>query len=213
MARDHFIYQLGRQLRFLETSCRDYDAGNWEEAIRIATTLRVIFHHTNNSTSLLSHLGETTINLLSTCGQRASTYQDGFWPGFLQARICIEPPSTEFHPNLGTRPGCHKQVLLSYWWHTEMVFFCAGRKFKRKQLVLDAANKDGGSHVDAALPANYKWLLDGEYFKFSAKPANAPETEYPIRFGHVAALRQIAYEVLHSTDLLKLTQSGVHQCR
>jgi hypothetical protein len=61
-----FKGHLTKQLGFLERSCQSYDAGISDEAIRIATVIRVIIHHTGASTSLLKHLGATTINLLST---------------------------------------------------------------------------------------------------------------------------------------------------
>jgi hypothetical protein len=107
-------------------------------------------------------------------------------------------------PNLNTLSGVHRQVPFSYWWDTEMVFFVEGRKFKRRQLVLDAANKDGGAHVDDSLAPDYKCLLEGEYFTLGVKPPSGTEAKYPTRFAHVAALRQIAHEVLNSPDLMRL---------
>src|SRR5437762_2025805 len=62
-----FREQLSKQLGFLQTSCREYDAGNTNEAIRIAQALRVIFHNTRNSTSLLMHLRGNSISMHSTC--------------------------------------------------------------------------------------------------------------------------------------------------
>ena len=47
---DDFVEQLGKQLRDIETSAREYDAGNKDAAIRIATSLRAIFHHTGKQT-------------------------------------------------------------------------------------------------------------------------------------------------------------------
>jgi hypothetical protein len=52
-----FTGQLQRQLGFMENSARAYDAGHRDEAIRLATSLRVLFHQTPKSTSLLRHLG------------------------------------------------------------------------------------------------------------------------------------------------------------
>jgi hypothetical protein len=63
---DELSLQLQKQLGFLTRSCRDYDLGESDEAIRIATTIRVLIHQTPKSTSLLKHLNSTTINLLST---------------------------------------------------------------------------------------------------------------------------------------------------
>ena len=61
-----FTAQLQRQLGFMENSARAYDAGHRDEAIRLATSLRVLFHQTPKSTSLLWHLGAESIMMLST---------------------------------------------------------------------------------------------------------------------------------------------------
>jgi hypothetical protein len=66
MAATDFQRQLGRQLQFIENSCKEYDLGCKDEAIRISTALRIIFHDTKSSTSLLSHLQCATLNMLST---------------------------------------------------------------------------------------------------------------------------------------------------
>ena len=71
MSHVNFVSQLDNQLRYIETSAREYDAGQIIEAIRIATSLRVIFHQTNRSTSILTHLQSNNIKLSTTLG---STY-------------------------------------------------------------------------------------------------------------------------------------------
>jgi hypothetical protein len=66
MTANHFQIQLGRQLSFIERSCRDLDAGHKDEAIGISITLRVLFHDTEIHTSLLTHLKAKQIKLLAT---------------------------------------------------------------------------------------------------------------------------------------------------
>jgi hypothetical protein len=66
MSHVDFAGQLDRQLRFIETSAREYDTGNKDEVIRLGTAPRVVFHDTNTSTSLLKHLNAEGIRLLST---------------------------------------------------------------------------------------------------------------------------------------------------
>jgi len=55
-SKQRFLHKLGEQIQFLERSCEFYD-GKESEAIRIATSLRIIFHQTQKSTSLIEHLG------------------------------------------------------------------------------------------------------------------------------------------------------------
>ena len=67
MTHARFRQRLRQQLSFIENSCAAYDSGETEEAIRVATCLRVLFHQTRNSTSLLTHLNATDVELFSTC--------------------------------------------------------------------------------------------------------------------------------------------------
>jgi hypothetical protein len=52
-----FHAHLKTHLGFLARSCIAYDQGHLEEALRMAVSLRVMFHDTQSSTSLLRHLG------------------------------------------------------------------------------------------------------------------------------------------------------------
>lgn len=58
--------QVKYQFNFLENSCRLYDEGFPEEALRIAVTLENILSLRNNATSLLKHLGQQDALLYST---------------------------------------------------------------------------------------------------------------------------------------------------
>jgi len=69
-----FEKKLDQQLKFLKASISAFDQGDEDEAIRIATILRVLFHDTRNSESLLKHLllknRSTSIQLFrNTCQQ------------------------------------------------------------------------------------------------------------------------------------------------
>lgn len=59
-AVDRFRRLLSSHVGFLKRSCWLFDQGHEDEALRIATSLRVLFHDTDASTSLLTHLGMKT---------------------------------------------------------------------------------------------------------------------------------------------------------
>jgi hypothetical protein len=191
-----FVEQLDKQLRYIETSAREYDAGNKDEAIRIATSLRVIFHHTGETTSLLAHLRARFTRLLSSVGQPPYP-QDWYSPMAdiegkfhfpaiqvaAQPVTVIEPP--RYRPML-ERKKLTRQVQAPDWWGNEPVIILQGKKVTRKVIVLGASNKDGGVHVDRGTPAD------------SGGP------EFKANNAHVAAVRQMAYEVLKSPELLRL---------
>jgi hypothetical protein len=65
---------LEEQIRFLARSCSAFDAGAEDEGVRIATSLRILFHDTAISTSLVRHLGLPDQMLSSSRGH--SDYKD-----------------------------------------------------------------------------------------------------------------------------------------
>ena len=65
-----FKKRLREQLGFLERSADAFDEGHREEALRIATALRVIFHNTPSSTSLLRHLNAVNVMVRSAAPDR-----------------------------------------------------------------------------------------------------------------------------------------------
>jgi hypothetical protein len=194
--------QLRRQLDFLQTSCDLYDSEKREEAIRIAVGLRVLFHNTKNSTSLLRHLGATSINLLSTCEKIPKGA-----PFFHNLTVIhILPPDLTFDckPKLGTAHS-RRMVAFQKWWDQEVVYlFDRHKKIRRKDLILYAANKDGGAHVDSNLPPDYEMIINGLGWKMSFKHPHGVEEETKLRFAQFAPLRQMAFEALNSPDLLNL---------
>ena len=78
------------------------------------------------------------------------------------------------------------------------------QRITRKDIVLAAANKDGGAHVDANLTDEYKALTkDGAVGCFVYETLGN-RLEAPIRDAHLVSLRQIGCELLHSPELTKL---------
>jgi hypothetical protein len=204
MAGIDFVGQLKRQLQFLRTSCKEYDDGNVDEGIRIATALRVIFHHTAASTSLLVHLGATSVDVLSTAGKRPGTHPNGFWPALVQIKYDVSTNVLACVPALNARAGAHHLLTASAWWDSEMVFYGMGKLYKRKRLVLHAANNDGGAHVESSLPQDYSWLIDGATFAMGFKTKDGGDFMNKLPNPHLAYLRQMGFEVLSSPAMLAL---------
>jgi hypothetical protein len=195
-----FIEHLRRQLGFLERSCASYDAGYKDEAIRIATIIRVLIHNTRASTSLLKHLNETTINLLSTTTEPSPQTISFIGLGIMR----ITGGKSDYVPKLGDGPSINASVPVIKWWD-QIVMVLNGQRISRKDIVLAAANKDGGAHVDAELSAEYKALAkDGAVGSFVYQTQDA-RVEAPIQGAHLVSLRQLGYELLHSPELIKLT--------
>ena len=183
--------QLKSQLGSIERSCVSFDAGFRDEAKRIATTIRVLVRDTSSSTSLLTHLGANSVKLLSTC------------------MLIVEPPeilvfdgltsrtSAGFIPKLGK--GRHEKEMTCGDWWAQLVLIIRNARFTRKRLVLEIANKDGGSHVDANLTPDYEQIVNNFWFQGAVGAVATPFTET-----HLLSIRQLGYEVLNSPELLNL---------
>ncbi len=199
VVRARFVVKLREHLRFVLASCGAYDAGDESEALRIAVSLRVLFHDTANSTSLASHLDMKDWKILSS--PRTSL---GGHTAFVKIKMNFAS-STPMRalPLLGRR---FESVPLDTWWRGRTVYSFEQREYCRHDLVLAAANKDGGAHVDAKLERFYEDLasgirslgLDGKNLQYNgAAPFDRSQIQYPQNL-HQAMIRQFGHEVLAS---------------
>jgi hypothetical protein len=196
-----FKAHLAQQLGFLERSAAAYDSGHRQEAIRIGTTLRVIFHDTRKSTSLLHHLNALNVLVRSEAPDRAR--QDAQLAG---RRILGEFSWSLAQFSLkGFLPctdpsGPHRLIEAPQWW-TETFAHMEGIDYTRKAVVLWAANKDGGAHVDDELVPEYEQLKAAGSLGSIEGPGGQ---SIPIEDAHLTFLRTMAFEVLNSPDLMAL---------
>jgi hypothetical protein len=184
-----FAKQLRRHLRFIETSCRLYDGGDIDEALRIAVSLRVLFHDHNRNFSLLTHLGKkSSIRLISTIGLGQTEMQ---LDKNLRLALPFEFTLDGVAPPLdATRPT--RLIECVDWWNEIVMVQRQG--FSRWDVIRAAANQLGGAHVDGELRDKSAVLMDG-IGTFNG--GELIETHFPL-------LRQIGYEVLASPELTGL---------
>lgn len=79
------------------------------------------------------------------------------------------------------------------WWLTD-VFIDANRNaLSRKDLILTAANQDGGTHVDPELEEVYARLARENFLEAVGSDGR---TSYPVAGALFSAIRQIGHEVL-----------------
>jgi hypothetical protein len=204
-ANNRLEVKLREQLDFLKRSCDLFDQGYESEAIRIATALRVLFHHTKYSAALLHQLGFAKKKKMLS-----SAHGHGDWQDYLKQQIAIgskEP--VKMTPMLGSD---FRELAMSDWWE-ETLFIHDKKKYSRRLVILSAANKDGGAHVDPKLEAYYEVLAEGEYavsisvtgnwgfdenerVRFSGEPWLEEGVKYYAKNAHLALIRQFAHEVL-----------------
>jgi hypothetical protein len=204
-----------RQVKFIRNSCAFYDQGDVEEAVRIAVASRVLFHDSTHSVSLLTHLGSNSISMLTTA---APFVDDPPMPNLYLVQPVVDIRLTNDNRTANMRCPCYPllnrsmrndSIPFSKWWAEELVIEHKEPPslLTRKNLVLAAANKDGGAHVDEELHPTYDYarLGSGVEIEIHFKPEWAlPAQKAAYENVQFATLRQIAYEVLNSPALLAL---------
>ncbi len=194
--RAHLVKQLG----FLWRSCAAYDQGHTDEAIRIATVIRVVLHDTRRATSLLKHLDALNITLstsVSTMDRSGTVFLFGMGRGTANASGMTWKANTDC-------TGIVRQLSIEDWWN-QVVFISGSTQATRKSLVLTAADRDGGAHVDSKLSAEYEALMTtGErgWFHYPGEDG----AFRPIMDSHLMYIRQMGFELLNSPDLLDLAR-------
>lgn len=189
-----FPEQLRRQLTFIERSAAAYDEGIHEEALRIAVNLRVIFHDTKRSVSILKHLGaKGSVSVLSslrpghTINPKTGIHTGVFLIGLTPEGL--KPPLASAE---------RREFLSAKKWWDECVY-CWEMPLTRRDMVLAAANQDGGAHVDANPDGKTRSLVKS----MGSVKAHAEAAEIPLNNQHFHFLRQFAFEVLNSPDLVR----------
>src|SRR5690242_12209723 len=130
---DRLTEKFREQLRFIKRSCTTFDEGAEDEAIRIAQALRVIFHNTTHSTSLITHLKFGAKKMLS------SSRGHGNWEDYLSIQIDLSSPQpVKALPLLGQQ---FKELNIEQWWRQEPVFVHLGQNHPRRKIILSIANK------------------------------------------------------------------------
>jgi hypothetical protein len=190
--QSRFREQLRRQLGYLERSSVLFDAGQYDEAIRLATSIRVLLHDTRRSTSLLTHLGvKSSITLATTAEDKP-----------IESNVWAMENLVSFTGTWGrTDPKeiCG-QIPVDAWWG-QIVHIRGPSRLTRGNIVLFAANQDGGAHVDDEVSDHGQALLEGMWTTIRRGEPSARR-----RNDHLAMLRTMALEILNSSDLLKLAE-------
>jgi hypothetical protein len=207
----NFQDQLRRQLGFLRNSARLFDDGVLDEAIRMATSLRILFHQTGSSTSLLTHLGAHSCNLRSSISVTPGVQE--VFPLVIPSFVANLDPRLKALPRLDSLEN-DRFIPYVEWWSQEPIIGCGEHnlaKATRRDLVLWAANKDGGAHVDAQLDPAYQRAIEGVGFSIQLVAGASPipperQKAAPLENLPLASLRQITYEVLNSPELGRLCE-------
>jgi len=204
MEIDRYKDQLKRQLEFLRRSCVLFDQGNEDEAIRIAVALRTLFRDTElkgkkQSTSVFKLLGQKeSIRLLSSL----ETMDELCLPLKMIPKYALPAMTTSDgqKPLLG-KTKKNKLISISDWLN-EKIIVIDGIELSREDVIVTAANKDGGTHVPEKLNEKAKLLKKGIGCYTIYENGRAITRE--LTNHHFIILRQLAFEVLESKSIYEL---------
>lgn len=146
-----YLARLREQRDFLQSEIQEYGKGQPHFAYKIASTLRTIFHKTPVSNPILPDLAESYGIKLSFKGNL-----DGQVDEYVVLYVGFQ--SGNWPPNF-TAPFYVQKDFDQYW--NEIIYAEGKIRYTRKQLVLFAANKLGGAHVDPEIPANLLRTVQG----------------------------------------------------
>jgi hypothetical protein len=190
--------QLQTQFRLIESACRSYDDGLQEAALQIAVALRVLIHETSQSHSLLGQLSlRDSVKLLSTIPELepAAKVANNVLTETITFGVGIGPFG--FAPDLES-PPYKNYISVEDWWSQVVHEF--RQKFSRKDIVLKAANEDGGAHIKPN-PSQKTVLLRGSLGTLTTITSRGT-LKRELRNAHFPLIRQFAFEVLNSPDLV-----------
>jgi hypothetical protein len=179
---DHkkFLHRsLEEQRHFLRKSIKEFTSGDLAEAVRIATTMRVLVHETGSSKPLLKQLTSNYLEL--TILDSAPKKEEEEAPQGMQGRVVMSVPvslkisadGVFLNPTLAI--DRYAPSILGKWWVRECLIVPGLGGFSRKELVLGLANKEGGAHVDTDMPRTSQKLLESKSFQIGwSKEATSP---------------------------------------
>lgn len=198
--------ELQEQIEALRDSAAAYDSSKLWEAKRLAGTAYILVHDSGkNSRSLLTQLGLKDMLYTSTVGPSDSPLPLGTIQINIPAGTCTYAPFLDAAPMM--------QSLKFSKWYKERVFVTGtGKPLSRMNLIFALRNQMGGGHVDPEIKDEaFHWLATGDH-KISVGPVTDAEgnivednsglfgalEEGNVPNGHLATMRQIAWELDHS---------------
>lgn len=197
MPSQNFVEQLKRQFVFLKNSVSLYDSGYREEAIRMAVVMRVLFYDKGRGDSLLKQIGiKNTIQITTTVKSVDPESLRGIDFGELMSGMAFDM-ELEYDPVQLDAPT----IAAPDWWD-QSVFIRNGELMSRGQIVLAAAHKDGGAHVDEP-DDDLRAVKEGFWIRTQTR-ADGTTVSEPMENNHFRIIRRFADELLNSRDLLRV---------
>lgn len=194
--------QLQRQLGFLRRSCELYDAGHKDESLRLSVVIRTLVHDTHISTSLLKQMGiKDRLHFDSSLGF-AARLPPGFQPTMILPIMLTSAGEGVTAAFNGSSPNI--KLSINDWW--EEIVMKQEHSFTRKDVVLSAANQDGGAHVDE-FPSDRTKELREDLARVMSVKVNGIEVNN-LENHHFPLIRQFAHEIFLCDELNTISEGS-----
>lgn len=205
-----------RQLKILNSHCLNFDKGDVDYALEIATKIRLLLHDTRRSSSLLAQIYESS----SVCFFSETPFLSSQYPYtqeevsntkftrtglvFYKARIENHSQSlfyAESHPHLGQAKNTMWTDFNTWWEKDIMLIVASNIPYTRKMIITYVSNKLGGAHIDPKIDTHIQNLLE------NLSPSVKVQCETQVLNTNtntllLSIIRQIAFEFL--TTVMKI---------
>jgi len=184
------------QIRFLKSSTESFDGGFEDEAKRLATSLRVLLHDAQYP-SLFSTLGIKNNFLFATSANRYLPINLVAYTGLVGMSFTVGGEA-KYQPICKQSDGTQNiWVYFDDWWN-QIIIDDKTNIFSRRDIVLYAANKDGGTHIDPKIENKYYELIlnNSVGWECCENDISRPMDNNLV----YASIRQIVHEFLFSVD-------------
>jgi len=192
------LTSLKKQIRFIGKSSKAFDRGDVDEAVRIATSIRILLHDTNSSTSVLTQLGKKSLLFYDTALERKendlTTYHGLTVPELAPDPVLGWVPLVAISDEEGAADLPSVKKPFDDWWNGIVLDNNKDVEFTREEIVLSACNKDGGAHVDPEIEERYAKVERSKDFAFVF--SSGGKRRYPNAGAGLSTIRQVGFEVL-----------------
>ncbi len=112
--------------------------------------------------------------------------------------IYMNDRSSSFVPVLDRGPLGARKLGFEKWWNEAVYENAKGQKLSRFDLVSSLRSKDGGSHFDGELPSTPYLEMKDNGAGWMSTGGDLGNSVAPVKNGHLATMRHIAFEVQQS---------------
>jgi hypothetical protein len=208
MERHELMKKLDEQMKLLEfhlSHVESFELSAYDISIRI----RTLVHDTKNSKSLLQMLNMKNIEFYDTSSPIGSI---SHWSGNINIagwNMNVLPHigivhkhveitnnnelSIEYYPIFTKSLRKDRKTDFISWWTMIIFDNKLGQTLTREQLVRNAANKDGGAHIDEP-SSSYKLFSKNDVMKFKLNDLIKGASNIPL----YSCIAQVGWEIFHS---------------